>query len=651
MGIGTDLAVVMEGVRASVAALDVLVREDAALEGAALEGAALHPAGAGTGAGAGPGAGAGVGVGFEAGTGVDVLARRYELCLERLDVVARLEAQLAAVKAQDAVECVGLQQAITPPEAPVGERTYAEMSAVEEIAGVLTISSGAAGALVGQARRVCSLPPLMDSLAAGAVSWQHAKVIIDETEGLTPAGAAGLVAHFFDPEAPNPARGAAPGELVPSRFRAKVRAWRERRHPETLEKRHAKGVADRRMDYTPDRDGMGWISLHLPGDTACAIWNRSTATARGLQGPTEERTLTQLRADVAASLLLGAGISTAAAASTNHTDHPNPALGSGTTSTGGTEHASAAATGAGRDTDPVHATGMASTEGTGTEGAGTAGGIGKVPVPRADVLVMVPVFSLLGLTDEPAVLDGFGPIPASMARRLVADGAESFYRVLVDPRDGAPMEIGRTRYRLPETIKKWIRMRDCKCTFPGCNNRTADNDTDHLTAWENGGQTDVRNLGQLCPKHHRLKHARPWIPTPATTNQPPGWTSPTGRHYKPEHPDPEPTHWPPTTLPVKVDAQRAEMGAPPSPTTSPEVTATPNTSALPDPEWQLEELQFQQLIAGMPAWPDPPPEEPQGNHLLDPDELPVTDPLWDDFRAAPFLAPLDAAKDWDLLPS
>ena len=109
---------------------------------------------------------------------------------------------------------------------------------------------------------------------------------------------------------------------------------------------------------------------------------------------------------------------------------------------------------------------------------------------------------------SPQTLDGAGPIPASMARRLVADGAESFYRVLVDPRDGAPLEIGRTRYRLPETIKKWIRMRDGKCTFPGCTNRTPDNDTDHLTAWEHGGTTGARNLGQLCPKHHRLKHSQ-----------------------------------------------------------------------------------------------------------------------------------------------
>ena len=444
----------MDGVHVSVAALEALVLEDRNLEHSALTAAAGD---------------------------IDVLQRRYELCLGRLEVVARLEAQLAAVKAQDAVECMGLQQAMTAPDASVQDRTYAEMSTVEEIAGVLTVSSAAAGALVEQSRRICSLPPVSQALSTGAMSWQHARIVADETEGLTPEGALELVTHFFDPHAPNPARGAAPGELVPSRFRAKVRSWRERHHPESIGKRHAKGAADRRMEYIPDRDGMAWLSLYLPGDTACAIWNRITATARGLQGPDESRTLTQLRPDIAASLLLGAG---------------------------------------------------------------TATEFGKVPTPRADVLVTVPVFSLLGLTDEPATLDGFGPIPASMARKLVADGAESFYRVLIDPRDGAPLEIGRTNYRLPETIKRWIRMRDAKCTFPGCTNHTPDNDSDHLHAWDHGGTTNVGNLAQLCPKHHRLKHHSQWTPDPATTKDPPGWTSPTGRHYKPEHPDPQPPHWP-----------------------------------------------------------------------------------------------------------
>lgn len=502
MGIGAGVEVVLEGVHSSVAALDALDCEDAFVA-------------------------AGVGV----GAGVDVLQRRYELRLERLEVTRRLKAQLAAVEARDAVECVGFQHAMLAPDAPVHDRTFAEMSAVEEIAGVLTISSGAAGAFVEQSRRVCTLPPVMEALAAGDLSWQHAKIIADETEGLTPDGAAALVAHFFDPDAPNPARGAPPGELVPSRFRTKVRNWRERHHPETLDKRHVKGVADRRMEYTPDRDGMAWISLHLPGDTACAIWNRTTATARGLQGPNEPRTITQLRPDIAASLLLGANNATIARSGSV----PAEAAATDTAPSPGSAQGPGSAPGADGVSD--------------TAGLGATTEIGRVPTPRADVLVMVPVFSLLGQTDEPAVLDGFGPIPASTARKLVADGAESFYRVLVDPRDGAPLEIGRQRYRLPETIKQWIRMRDGKCTFPGCSNRSPDNDTDHLTAWEHGGTTGTNNLAQLCPKHHRLKHARPWIPDPATHNGPPGWTSPTGRHYKPEHPDREPTHWPPGTLP------------------------------------------------------------------------------------------------------
>ncbi|MDQ0145420.1 HNH endonuclease signature motif containing protein [Pseudarthrobacter niigatensis] len=526
------VGVVLEGVRASVAALDALEREDASLAA---------------------GLDVGFGVGTGVGAGVDVLQRRYEIRLERLEVASRLEAQLAGVKARDVADAVGFQKAMTPPDASVQDRTYGQMSVVEEIAGVLTISSAAAGALVEQSRRICSLPLVFQALSAGTMSWQHARVVADETEGLDAVGAAALVAHFFDPDAPDPARGAAPGELVPSRFRAKVRGWRERHHPESIEKRHAKGVADRRMEYTPDRDGMAWVSLYLPGDTACAIWNRTTATARGLQGPDEPRTLSQLRPDIAASLLLGA----------------------------------------------VQASGEGST-GTapGTQGVT---GIGKVPAPRADVLVTVPVFALLGLTDEPAVLDGFGPIPASMARKLVAGGAESFYRVLVDPRDGAPLEIGRKNYRLTGSIKRWIRLRDAQCTFPGCTNKTPDNETDHLQAWEHGGTTNVSNLAQLCRKHHRLKHHSQWAPGPATSKDPPGWTSPTGRFYKPDQQDSEPTHWPPGTWPPPL-----QWAAP-------------------------RECQcLAASLENLPQW-----EPDDDGTSIDPSDLSPDDPLWAELLATP----------------
>lgn len=242
------------------------------------------------------------------------------------------------------------------------------------------------------------------------------------------------------------------------------------------------------MEFSPDRDGMAWISLYLPGEAACAIWNMSTALARGLQCPGEPRNLSQLRAAIAAGLLLG---------------------------------------GANQDVGDVHS-------------------------PKADVLVTIPVFSLPGLTAEPAEVDGLEPVPPSMARRLLANGASSFYRVLVDPRDGAPLEIGRTSYRLPESLKRWLEMRDGTCTFPGCSNHTQDNDVDHLTAWQCGGTTGISNLGQACPKHHRLKHRRAWRSTQATKNEPPGWISPTGRCYPAEHPDREPPLIPPQCLPATV---------------------------------------------------------------------------------------------------
>jgi hypothetical protein len=239
---------------------------------------------------------------------------------------------------------------------------------------------------------------------------------------------------------------------------------------------------------------MAWLSAYLPAGTASGIWDRTTTTARAMQGPDEDRTLTQLRADTLAAWLLEG--------TTTGTGDTTTITGTGGTMPGiSTAGSTIAGTNAG---------------GTST-GATTAGG---VPSPKAQVLVTVPVFALMGLTDEPATLDGYGPIPASMARTLVADGADSFHRVLTDPRDGAPLEIGRTSYRIPTAMRQWLRLRDGKCPFPGCNNHSLDNEADHLLAWTHGGTTGITNLGQPCRKHHKLRHTTAWKPTQATKNEP-----------------------------------------------------------------------------------------------------------------------------------
>jgi hypothetical protein len=106
------------------------------------------------------------------------------------------------------------------------------------------------------------------------------------------------------------------------------------------------------------------------------------------------------------------------------------------------------------------------------------------------------------------------------------------------------LEIGRTSYRIPKSMRQWLRLRDGKCPFPGCHNHSLDNEADHILAWADGGTTGITNLGQPCRKHHHLKHSTSWTPTEATKNQSPGWTAPSGRHYPSEQQDWQPPAWP-----------------------------------------------------------------------------------------------------------
>ena len=433
------------------------------------------------------------GCGSEPFSAADPLAGLADGCLDILAGAAGVQARVAGLVAKTAGTYAETARAAAPPDPPV---QALERAIAAEIGCVMAIGDRAAGALLARSHALStSLPRTLAALHNGTISWQHATVMVDEAATLDPAGAAALEAHFLDPDTPKPATAAPIGEIPAYRFRAKARTWRERHHADSIEQRHAQGVSDRRVEYRPDQDGMAWLSAYLPAHQATALWNKLTALSRTMQGPNEHRTLTQLRADSFAEGLLNSG----------------------------------------------NTTGVTGAAGAGDGGEGT--GPSQAPV-RAEVLVTVPVFALLGLTGEPAMLDGYGPIPPSMARDLVATGADSFHRVLVDPRDGAPLEIGRTSYRVTKAMRNWLRLRDGKCPFPGCSNPSLDNEADHLLAWHNGGTTGVSNLGQPCPKHHKLRHTSGWKPTPATTTAPPGWTSPTGRHYTSEHQDWEPPHWP-----------------------------------------------------------------------------------------------------------
>jgi len=157
------------------------------------------------------------------------------------------------------------------------------------------------------------------------------------------------------------------------------------------------------------------------------------------------------------------------------------------------------------------------------EGAGLSGQASGI---RAQILVTVPVLTLLG-SDEPAHLEGYGPIDAETARRL-AGNAPGFTRLLTHPETGAVLSVGRDRYAVPAELRRALRLRDGTCRMVGCERRAASCDIDHTTDWQHGGVTGIDNLAHLCRSHHQLKHHTSW----AMSQRGGGvidWISPTGR--------------------------------------------------------------------------------------------------------------------------
>ncbi|MDQ0869493.1 hypothetical protein QFZ70_001966 [Arthrobacter sp. V1I9] len=255
------------------------------------------------------------GCGSEPFSAADPLAGLADGCLDILTGASGVQARISALVVNATGTYAETARAAAPPDAPVQGQ---EMAIAAEVGSLLALSSRAAGALLAQSHALTtSLPRTLAALEAGTISWRHAQAMIDETATLDPAGAAALEAHFLDPETPKPATAAPIGDIPAYRFKTKARTWRERHHTESIEKRHAKGVADRQVKYRPDQDGMAWLSAYLPADQAVAGWNRLTAIARGMQSPSEHRTLTQLRTDQFADALLNSGtrISTGTTAS------------------------------------------------------------------------------------------------------------------------------------------------------------------------------------------------------------------------------------------------------------------------------------------------------------------------------------------------
>lgn len=357
--------------------------------------------------------------------------------------------------------------------------------AVDEVAAALRLSRPAAEARLHVAVELTRLPAVAAALGGGVLDVAKARAVVEAVTVLD-APTATAVSERVLPRS----GGQTVGQLRAALSRAVLTA-----DPAAAEIRHERAVAGRAVTLQPARDGMAELWALLPADAAVAVYGRLDEMAR--RDARDDRTMDARRADALIAGVLAPPRSPVV----------SPAG------------------------QPVAVDGMAAGQPTSAVAAAattrTTRRPGARPRPAASVHVTVPAATALGAGDEPGVLAGYGPVPASMARRLA--GTAAWRKVTIDSATGAVSEVGRTPYTPSAALADLVRIRDATCRFPGCRQPAQRCDLDHVVPWPDG-PTTAGNLAALCRHHHRLKHQTRW-----TVRAGPGgdllWTSPAGQQY------------------------------------------------------------------------------------------------------------------------
>ena len=109
-------------------------------------------------------------------------------------------------------------------------------------------------------------------------------------------------------------------------------------------------------------------------------------------------------------------------------------------------------------------------------------------MPVAVQLVMTDR-TLLGDHPEPALLTGHGPIPATLARQLLADAGTRAWlrRLYTRPADHSLLTMDSRRRGFPGGLRDFLRSRDQICRTPWCD--APIRHIDHITAAQDDGDT------------------------------------------------------------------------------------------------------------------------------------------------------------------
>jgi hypothetical protein len=165
--------------------------------------------------------------------------------------------------------------------------------------------------------------------------------------------------------------------------------------------------------------------------------------------------------------------------------------------------------------------------------------------------------TLLGNDDAAATVDGYGPIPAAVARHLAYDAVSdarsraTLRRLYRQPRSGALLTKESRARSFPKGLATFIGLRDERCRTPYCD--APIRHRDHAEPSHRGGSTSAANGLGSCERCNYAKEAPGWLVT--TTVGENGchtaeFVTPTGARYQ--------SGAPPAPGPARVELSELE---------------------------------------------------------------------------------------------
>ena len=463
--------------------------------------------------------------------------------VDQLRVLEMIKSACAAAQARVTVQFAGSQRAtqvaagVKPAE--VGRGIGSQVALARRDSPVK------GGRHLGLAQAlVREMPHTLAALQAGLISEWRATIVVRETaclsgedRGRVDAELAARLAGLGDLQTEVQARAIA-YRLDPAAFMARVRG----------------AVADRRVTCRPAPDTMARLTGFVPAALGVAAYAALRRDADTLKSAGDERSRDQIMADLFFARLTAQPTTTTNreddaddgsprdADPSGAADHDRWAGADGDSSDSGAHGADGRSADAGGTADSDGDAGSGANpdadSGAGTDtGTGDGAGVDDVPV---EVQLIMTDRTLFGGDDEPALLQGYGPIPAGLARRLVRDSKRTVWlrRLYTRPADGGLVGMDSRRRIFPERLRRWLIVRDQTCRTPWCD--APIRHADHIVKAADGGPTTVRNGQGLCEACNYVKAMPGW--TARLVDEDTGeieTSTPTGHSYR-SHPPPLP---------------------------------------------------------------------------------------------------------------